>query len=110
MFRLSGLARRVHSVPCLVLGSGGHRTNVIHTPRVERSMHRCHADVDSMVPSFMTWIERCNSGLACQDDATMYTPFCVDGHVVGYVDTTCVLFRFLDDCTFNSIINIFECV
>eukprot|EP00889_Picochlorum_renovo_P001172 jgi/Picre1/28202/NNA_003608.t1 len=30
----------------------------------------------------MTWIERCNSGLACQHDATQYTPFSVDGHVL----------------------------
>ncbi|KAI8106125.1 hypothetical protein M9435_000672 [Picochlorum sp. BPE23] len=55
--------------------------------------------MDSMVPSFMTWIERCNSGLACQHDATQYTPFSVDGHVVGYVDTTFVrdhLLRFPD--------------
>ena len=41
----------------------------------------------SMVPSFMTWIDRCNNGLHRVSDTSMYTPFQVAGQIVGYVDT-----------------------
>jgi len=48
------------------------------------------SQLSSMVPSFMTWIDRCNNGLHCVSDTSMYTPFQVDGQIVGYVDTNFV--------------------
>jgi hypothetical protein len=42
------------------------------------------ASLEDMIPSFKTWINRCNDGLPCLDSGE-YTPFAVDGVVVGYI-------------------------
>lgn len=42
-------------------------------------------DIQSMMPQFMTWIERCNNGLSSISQGS-FTPFVVHGTTVGYVD------------------------
>jgi 8-oxo-dGTP pyrophosphatase MutT (NUDIX family) len=46
-------------------------------------------DAKSMMPRFMTWIERCNNGLSCISQGS-FTPFVIHGATVGYVDGTFV--------------------
>lgn len=43
------------------------------------------ASPEDMIPSFKTWIDRCNDGLSCLDSGE-YTPFAVDEVVVGYIE------------------------
>lgn len=46
-------------------------------------------DVKTLMPQFMTWIEKCNNGLSSVAQGS-FAPFVVHGTTVGYVDATFV--------------------
>lgn len=58
----------------------------------------CTQSFDLMVPSFLTWIERCNDGLPLLASCVRFR---IDGKVIGYVDKT------YDGSTFISISDVY---